>query len=596
MRALLAVLGIVLGVAPHGARAQEATPQGPTTAVDERVPYRIIITGADRYAEVIERHITLARRNDERRATRDRIERLMRGIPEEVAGMLAAEGYYSPRVTTRLDDSSQPLTVAIAIELGEPVRVASVRFRFEGAITEGGDTTKTEPSEASTQRAFSLAPGAVFRSEDWEFAKRAALRHLLALRYPTARLVDSRADVDPQARTAALEVTYASGPAYRFGPVSVTGLARYPSRVVQTLRIIEPGMVFSQSALADLQSRLQQTPYFSSVSVTVDPQSGDPSALPVKIEVTEAERRRLDLGVGFSTDSGGRLQANYTDANLFDRGLRWRNQVRWDQKGQLASTQLAWPVRPDGWQDDLGLQWAHTDVRGFDVRAYTLTAKRSKTEGRIERAATLTAVISNEFPVGGTSTNNQALVPGYSWRYRVFDNVIDPRNGWEVAMQAGVGVKVLLSDQDFLRSYGRIVGVYSPTEQDTFVARAEGGAIFARSRQGIPDQFLFRAGGDQSLRGYAFQSIGVQVGGATVGARYLGIGGAEYIRWVRPKWGVAGFIERGDAFDRYEERRWRTGYGIGARVRSAVGPINADIAYGTETRSVRIHVSLGFVF
>ena len=106
---------------------------------DERVPYRIAVEGADRFAALIERNLTLSRRDDERRATRDRIERLMRNIPEEVATILAAEGYYSPRVTVRLDDQSTPLVVAITVALPKPVTSAVV------LMASGSTTTTAEP-------------------------------------------------------------------------------------------------------------------------------------------------------------------------------------------------------------------------------------------------------------------------------------------------------------------------------------------------------------------------------------------------------------------------------------------------------------------
>jgi translocation and assembly module TamA len=38
------------------------------------------------------------------------------------------------------------------------------------------------------------------------------------------------------------------------------------------------------------------------------------------------------------------------------------------------------------------------------------------------------------------------------------------------------------------------------------------------------------------------------------------------------------------------------GYGIGARVRTPIGPFRLDLAYGQESRQVRVHFSVGIAF
>jgi translocation and assembly module TamA len=107
---------------------------------------------------------------------------------------------------------------------------------------------------------------------------------------------------------------------------------------------------------------------------------------------------------------------------------------------------------------------------------------------------------------------------------------------------------------------------------------------------------LFRAGGDQSVRGYAFQSLGIPLGDATVGARYLATASAEYDWYFKPPYGVAFFVDAGNAADTVKDLKPKYGYGVGGRWRSPVGPINVDVAYGQADKRVRLHFSLGFTF
>ena len=63
--------------------------------------------------------------------------------------------------------------------------------------------------------------------------------------------------------------------------------------------------------------------------------------------------------------------------------------------------------------------------------------------------------------------------------------------------------------------------------------RTQVGAVFADSRDNIPAAYLYRTGGDASLRGSAPDSLGVEEAGAIVGGRYLAVASLELIRWLR---------------------------------------------------------------
>ena len=127
--------------------------------------------------------------------------------------------------------------------------------------------------------------------------------------------------------------------------------------------------------------------------------------------------------------------------------------------------------------------------------------------------------------------------------------------------------------------------------------RGELGMTVAPSREGIPQDFLFRAGGSNSVRGYAYQSLGVKEGTAIVGGRYLATMSAEYTYWLDPKWGVATFVDAGQAADdRRGLRDLSVGYGLGARWRSPAGPLAVDVARGHDDGKVRLHFSLAIPF
>ena len=103
-------------------------------------------------------------------------------------------------------------------------------------------------------------------------------------------------------------------------------------------------------------------------------------------------------------------------------------------------------------------------------------------------------------------------------------------------------------------------------------------------------------GGTGSVRGYAYQSLGIKEGNATVGGRFLGVVSAEATHWLNESWGIAAFVDAGDAVDQLEDVRLAVGYGLGARWRSPAGPIGVDLAYGQRTSRVELHFSLAIPF
>jgi translocation and assembly module TamA len=129
--------------------------------------------------------------------------------------------------------------------------------------------------------------------------------------------------------------------------------------------------------------------------------------------------------------------------------------------------------------------------------------------------------------------------------------------------------------------------------------RVEAGQVFAREAVGVPDTLLFRAGGDESVRGYDYRSLGPLVNGAVTSGRALLTASAEVAHPILARlpqlWGAA-FVDAGQAARRFSELSPVVGVGVGVRYRSPVGPLKFDVAYGVEDRQYRAHVSAGVAF
>lgn len=556
--------------------------------------YRIDLSVPQAYRKLLTDNLEIYRWQGNPRMNAAQLQRLMRGVDADVSRLMETEGYFSPDVTSSLDRSQKPWEVRITVTPGEPVRVAKVNLVFEGAIA-GGSSADQERIE-QLRASWSLPAGTVFRQAAWEDAKRSILQKLLADTYPAARIAASRALVNPATHEVFLNASYDSGPVFTMGDLEITGLKRYPRRVVEGLNHIAPGSPYSQAKLLELQSRLQDTPYFSNVTVTapVDPEHAQ--EVPIEVSVKEMPAKKLGFGLGYSTDGGPRTQLDYWDYNLRSLGWRLHGALKLDSRSQSLGGELYLPTGEPGYQNKVTALAEHAEIQNQIATRYSFGATRTHVVGPRQTDLTLQYVTETTRVPGAQSDSTQALTANYGWTWRRVDDLLYPSKGYLLNFQVGGGTRMLLSDQDFLRGYAKGAKFISFGGSNTLILRGELGMVAAPSRNGIPSQFLFRTGGDQSVRGYAFDSLGVPEDGAIVGGRYLAVGSVEAVHWFTEKWGGAVFYDVGDAADSLGALSPASGYGAGVRWRSPVGPLNLDVAYGNRTGQIRLHFSVGVSF
>ncbi|MET0918707.1 MAG: autotransporter assembly complex family protein [Burkholderiales bacterium] len=563
-------------------------------AAAQEVKYRVDIEAPKTLRELLEQHLDVVRRAAEANVNADEVRRLFARAPDRIRALVATEGYFSPSIDATIDDHASPWKLAFVVDPGTRAVVRNVDLRFQGAVLV--TSPHNEERIARLKAEWKLQPGEPFRSEVWEAAKRDTLRDLLIVLYPTARIVDSRATVNPETATVDLFAEFDSGPAVTVGQLEVTGLTRYQRSIVDGMNTIAPGSAYSQVQLLRFQQRLQNSGYFSSVSVRVDPDAAQPGDTPIIVDVVERKTQRLAFGLGYSTNYGPRAQVDYQHVNLFDRAWRFNVRTIADLKEQSLFGNLYFAPREGGVRNGVDATIQSTDIQNQSTRVYAVGAKQQHFQERRESLTGVQYQWENVDVEAFGSSQNRALSLNREVILREVDNVLNPRSGYFATLQVNAATKVLLSDQNFLRVYGRGVYFYPISKQDSLVLRSEIGVTFAPNTTGIPTSFLYRTGGAQTVRGYAYQSLGVKEGNAVVGGRYLFVASIEYVRWIVENWGAAVFFDAGNAVNQISDMSLVQGYGVGVRWRSPVGSLSADVAYGDALGQFRVDFTIGFRF
>ena len=561
---------------------------------DQALAYAVALEAPEAQRMLLENNLDLYRWRGSERMDEAQLRRLVDQAPDQIQTLLATEGYYSPKVEATLGRNDAGWTVHLSVWLNEPVKVSQVELQAEGPINDGSATNLKRLARIRAD--WKLSPGKVFRHVEWEDAKREALRNLLLESHPAAAIKESQATVDSEAKTAQLKLVLDSGPAFTFGQLQILGLRRYPSSVIERLSPIQPGAPYSQAKLLTFQSLLQDSPYFTSVNVHMDTNPKHPLNVPVQVSVEEQRARSLGLGLGGSTDTGPRAQMDYRDINFLGEAWRLSSTLKLAQKEQSLTGELNFPKASRGYQDSINAQWSRADREGETLHTLALGAKRSRTRGKIETSYSLSYFNEQQAVDGSLGDSRSALIPSWSWTRHDVDNVLYPSRGTLITVQTDAAAKALLSDQSFFRGYGKVVWLHPLGDMGQLILRSELGAVAADSRDGIPSDFLFRTGGDQTVRGYAYRSLGVSEGDAIVGGRWLAVVSGEYVHWLNSAWGAAVFIDAGDAADSLGDLDLVLGYGLGARWKSPVGPLGLDLAHGQATGENRLHFSVGVSF
>jgi len=554
--------------------------------------YRVELEAPADLKQVIEPTLDLPRWKDYPGMTPDLLQRLAAEERDRIRAAVETEGYFSAKVYAEVSEGEPEWRVKILIDPGERTRIANVEIRFSGPLLDDPDAG-TRMKEV--RNAWSLPVGAPFRQADWNAAKADAVRRVAAVKYAAARIATSEARIDPDKAQATLDLEIASGPVFRVGALDVRGMSRYDPKIVERLNPLRPGDEYSEEKVILFRRRLLELGHFASAEVALDTDPAKAAAAPLRVAVIEGRAKRIDGSIGFTTDTGLRFRANYSDADLLGEDWRFRAELLYERDIQSALLSVDSQPLPGGSWNTLIGSAERKDVEGQVTETGAVTVARQWGLERLPSSLSAQFLHERQSVGGVNSDTTWATYLNYRYTFRKTDVVGSPRRGYLGTLNAGAAVPGL-SSRAFLRGTAKLNGFIPLSRDDDLLLRAEAGGVFASTRTGIPFAYMFRTGGDQTIRGYAFESIGIELGGAVASARYLALASAEVTHWFTDVLGGAAFVDVGDAFETVESFDAKWGYGVGLRVRSPIGPFRVDVAYGQAVKKFRLHFSVGFSF
>lgn len=502
------------------------------------------------------------------------------------------------KVGKKPDESVEPASerlvkrITINVTPNDPVRITSLKLQVEPDNEHATDFDETEVDARK-----SLATGKVFVSADYESVKSSLLDTAQQLGYFDFQFTSTQVKVSRRNHSAAIVLTAISGPRYTFGD-SIFKQRTFSEAFMESWMPFVEGDPYHAEKIGELTDSLQGSGYFSSVRVRpiVDPRYG--KQVPVSVDLTQNDRNKVAVGVGFSTDTDFRTKLTWGKPLLNSHGHSAEVGTQLSSDQQSASFEYRIPRSKDPLFNYWGLEFGFKNDReaDFDTSLSTLNFQRVRRTKRDWTESLFVRWERETFDITDDEQTTNLVLPGFSYSRSRSEGAPFATRGQSVNFRMMAGSRDLLSTINFFKAVGRFRYLRAISARNTFIGTLQLGAYTTDDFDRVPTTQRFFAGGDRTVRGYSFRDISpLDEDDEAVGGRYLEVYNLEYSYRFADLWSAAVFADTGRAFDDFDER-YRVGAGFGVRWQSPVGAFRIDIAQPINDDDVdgfRVHLSLG---
>jgi len=510
---------------------------------------------------------------------------------------LQASGYFNAHIEPAMIHINDCRAPQLTITLGEPVRVALVEIVLRDAAGENlADNAIFKPFLQTAVPTL----GSPLNQSVYTALKDGLMARARGAGYLDARWQVHTLRVNPKTNTADIALKLNLGIAYRLGSITVEQSLLKPE-LADRLTGAQSGDPYTTQRLVAMNQNLAGTHYFSDVRVRPELDARRDGRVPVIIKTEPNTPRRYEARVGYGTDTGARLGSKITQHYVNSSGDFWKGDLSLAQRQQTLTGTYSMPRLSDPLnqqydlytkfdrESNLGITTISATTGAQWARKFNLWTSSLYTEYLLERS---------QF---GTEPAQTAgfLLAGARIGRRDLNDPLFPTEGSVLSASLSGAAKPLLSTTSLIRAHVMVGGLY-PLGDWVVKGRAEVGGVATPAFSILPKSLRFFAGGDQSVRGYAYQSLGPKdANGVVIGGQYLFAASAEVMHPVygRDWWGAA-FVDTGNAFDSLANMALATGAGLGVRWRSPVGMVRVDVAYPFNGTShmPRLHLGIGASF
>lgn len=547
------------------------------------------IDGVDKKLETnIRLFLSVEQQKEHALMTEGRLRRLHKKAPSEISNALQPFGFYRPIIKSELTRTSfGNWRVKYTIDPGPPLRIKTMNL-FTNEEIQKDHAFQTFISD------IPLHKGDIFNHIEYKNIKTGLVQLGAERGYVNARFTEHRVIVDLKAYEAHISLYYDGGRRYHYGEVRFNQDLLDPE-LLQRYVTFEKGSPFNLNELIDLQQALNDSNYFHIVEVSPAEVEKNTTEIPIDVSLQPRKYNRYSAGLGYGTDTGARTSFSWEVPRVNRKGHRFNTEAKLSELGYSLSAYYRVPIlnpRTDQLIYSIGQINEKSDSSDSTVRTMGAALNRGR---KLWRESLSLNYQQEEYIVGSDRGTSTLLMPGVNWQRTWGNHRVARLDGIRFETGLRGAHDSFISDTSFLQLHGGSKVINRLGERHRLIARANLGTTWAQDFHQLPSSVRFFTGGAQSVRGFAYQSLGPKdSGGAIMGGKHLLVGSIELEHSFNDKWGAATFYDVGNALDDFSDKLER-GAGLGMRWQSPVGPIRIDLAsaISRDNKPWRLHISIG---
>lgn len=507
------------------------------------------------------------------------IQNFYREAPNNIKKALEPYGYFKAQIHPKLEQKKSEWTAYFKIEPGTALRIHDIDLKITGP-------GKDDPVILQFIKQFPLVKEQVLWTDEYETAKETLFQVVNNQGYLKAVLEKKEIRIDLTHYTATIILHLNTGPRYYFGHISFAN-SPFAPEFLQRFVSFREGEPFSSMELLKFQQDLSNGRYFKNVIVNPEFDQAENYKIPTRIEVTVPKSQQYNIGLGYGTFTGPRLTLGMDLRRIADEGQRFTTQLKLSSVlSGLAAKYYIPGNNPLTDQYTLGLNVQRFVPKNGNSLSETLSAGYLKTLGKGHHSVTLNLLndrySENDLPL----RNSHLLYPSYNISRISADDIINPHFGSSINFTIQGASENIASTTNFFQAEIKNKYIFSPSTDSRVIFSGNLGYTVVNDLNQLPLTMNFFAGGLNSIRGYAYDSIGP--------GRYLRVGSVEFQHKIVGNWSGAAFYDFGNASDHFNDPLKR-GDGFGLIYTSMIGPIKIYVARAESNKDkpLSIEFSIG---
>ena len=533
-------------------------------------------------------HLKLYQQKNNERLQVSGVRRLHRQADSDIRSALAPFGYYNPVIQDSLEEIEGTWSATYIVSKGPPMVVKNIELKLDGP-----GRYNALLLEALAE--FPLKPGKILDQQLYEQGKKRLVHLAFGEGFLDAVFVEHALLIDREENGVNIRLVLQTGERYFFGETICLNPILKQNLLDRYLPYME-GEPYRSAKLFELQAILYKTDYFSRVIVKGLTGKAVDHYIPVEVELTAPEHlNKYTFGAGYATDTGVRGKVDWSNRLFNAKGHKIKVSLQLSELANTIALDYTIP-RKDPRYDSFSHILSYQDRKWDDTNTQLFSAGVNRVyKGPRFNYSTGLVIRDEVYDVGNTSGDSTLLIPSLNYGFVFADDIKKTQNGLKSTLGILGGFEGIVSDASFIQFTFGSKMIVTLLDDWRLIGRGALGGTLVDSINDLPPSLRFYAGGDNTIRGYKYKSIGSEdSSGTVIGGRYLVVGSIELERVIVHQWSVAAFWDVGNATDDLSLDFYQ-GAGIGVRFRLPFGQVKLDLASAVseDGQPFRVHLTVG---